>query len=283
MLNFVPLTDEQRRTFDEEGYLILRNVLDGNTIEELIDVGDRLIDSDLRRNRQQEIPGIYDSFRNVLDIDDVFRPLITHPKVLPIVVQLLGANLQVSTSHMIYRYPDKPDTPLNARLPGWHRDNGRTRLDLGEHAYPRMGLKAAFYLTDLSQPQSGMTLMSPGSHLLKEKLHIPPGQPDPENCVEPLLNPGDVAIFEYRTWHAGTVNRSGITRKAVMIGYHYRWLKPMDYLQQPRHVLEKMDTLQKFLVGERVDGGEEFIPDGGWNPLVDWCKEHNVLPDRLGH
>jgi ectoine hydroxylase-related dioxygenase (phytanoyl-CoA dioxygenase family) len=282
MLDYIPLTDHQRRQFDEEGYLVLPGVLNADTIEQLIEVGDRLIGSDIRRNRQQEVPGIYDSFRNVLDMDDSFIPLITHPKVLPIVIQLLGANLQVSTSHLIYRYPDPSGTEPNKRLPGWHRDNGRTRLDLGEHAYPRMGLKAAFYLTDLSQPQSGMTLMSPGSHLLKERLPIPAGQPDPESCVEPLINPGDVVIFEYRTWHAGNVNLRNITRKAVMVGYHYRWLKPMDYLQQPAHVLGKMDTLQRFLVGERVDEGEEFIPDGAWNPINDWCNQHGVLIDRLG-
>lgn len=282
MLDFVPLTEEQRRSFDDDGYLILRNVLDSDTIEALIEVGDRLVSSDIRRNRQQDVPGIYDGFRNVLDMDPVFTPLINHPKVLPIVIQLLGANLQVSTSHLIYRWKDDPDTPPTRRLPGWHRDNGRTRLDLGEKGYPRMGLKAAFYLTDLSEPNSGMTLMAPGSHLLKEKLVIPPGQPDPDNAVEPLLNPGDVAIFEYRTWHAGGANLRGITRKAAMIGYHYRWLKPMDYLQQPAHVLERMDTLQRYLVGEKADETEEFKPDGGWNPLADWCKEHGVVADRLG-
>jgi|SRR5690554_4893816 len=280
-LPFTPLTPEQRRQFDEEGYLIVRNVLDGDTIERLIEVGDRLIATDIRENRQQEVPGLYDGFRNVIGMDDVFRPLITHPVTLPLVIQLLGANLQVSTSHLIYRWVDAPDTPPTRRLPGWHRDNGRTRLDLGEANYPRMGLKCAFYLTDLSEPKSGATLMAPGSHLLKEKLHILEGQADPDNVVEPLLNPGDCVIFEYRTWHAGGLNLRH-TRKAVMIGYAYRWLKPMDYIRQSPDVLNTMDTLQRFLVGERVDDGVEFMPNGSWNPLADWCSEHGVMADRLG-
>jgi ectoine hydroxylase len=281
-LSFTPLTNEQRRQFDEEGYLIIRNVLDSDTIEQLIEAGDRLIATDNRENRQQDVPGLYDGFRNVLSMDAAFTPLVTHPVTLPIIIQLLGANLQVSTSHLIYRWADPPGTDPKRRLPGWHRDNGRTRLDLGEHAYPRMGLKAAYYLTDLSEPNSGVTLMAPGSHLLREPLYIPPGQADPDNVAEPLLNPGDCVIFEYRTWHAGGANLRGLTRKAVMIGYHYRWLKPMDYLQQPPHVLEQMDVLQRFLVGERVDDGVEFMPNGSWNPLVDWCEQHGVLADRLG-
>ncbi|MBZ0297776.1 MAG: phytanoyl-CoA dioxygenase family protein [Anaerolineae bacterium] len=280
-LPYTPLTAEQRKQFDEEGYLIVRNALDSDTIERLIEVGDRLIASDQRENRQQEVPGLYDGFRNVLSMDDVFLPLMTHPVTLPLVIQLLGANLQISTSHLIYRWVDPEGTPVSRRLPGWHRDNGRTRLDLGEANYPRMGLKCAFYLTDLSEPNSGATLLAPGSHLLKERIEIKDGKADPDNAIEPLLNPGDCVIFEYRTWHAGGVNLRH-TRKAVMVGYGYRWLKPMDYLQQPPQVLEQMDPLQRFLVGERADDGVEFMPNGSTNPLMEWCEANGVVADRLG-
>ena len=282
MLPFTPITEEQRKQFDEDGYLILRNMLDEETIARLIEAGDRLIESDRTHLRQVTATDIYDSFRNVISIDDAFIPLITHPVVLPTVVQLMGANLQVTTSHLIYRYPDPEGTPIDRRIPGWHRDNGRTRADLGDANYPRMGLKAAFYLTDLSQPNSGVTLMASGSHLLTEKLEIPEGKPDPVTSIEPLLNPGDCVIFEYRTWHAGNANLSNITRKAVMIGYGYRWIKPMDYVRQPSELVEKLDDLQKFLVGEAIDGIEEFQPGGGYNPLDDWCEQHGVVSSRMG-
>jgi ectoine hydroxylase-related dioxygenase (phytanoyl-CoA dioxygenase family) len=144
-----------------------------------------------------------------------------------------------------------------------------------------MGLKCAFYLTDLSEPKSGATLLAPGSHLMTDRLEIPEGQADPVGAVEPLLNPGDCVIFEYRTWHAGGLNLRH-TRKAVMVGYGYRWLKPMDYLQQAPDVLDTMDTLQRFLVGERIDDGVEFKPNGSTNPLMDWCEQHGVLADRRG-
>lgn len=282
MLPFNPLTEEQRQQFDTEGYLIIRNALDADTVERLIEVGDQLIASESRVNRQEDLPGVYDGFRNVVSLDPVFTDLITHPSTLPLVVQLLGANLQVTTTHMIYRYPDASGTPATFRIPGWHRDNGRTRADLGDASYPRMGLKCAFYLTDLSRPNSGVTLMAPGSHLLTDALDIPKDRPDPVNAVEPLLNPGDCVIFEYRTWHAGAANLTDITRKAVMVGYGYRWLKPMDYRTQPPSVLERMDDLQRFLVGESLDKHDEFIPSGGYNPLDDWCTEYQVVANRRG-
>jgi hypothetical protein len=56
----------------------------------------------------------------------------------------------------------------------------------------------------------------------------------------------------------------------------------MDYIQQQPDVLDTMDTLQRFLVGERVDDGVEFMPNGSWNPLADWCSEHGIMADRLG-
>ena len=282
MITFTPLVDEQRQQFHDDGYLIIRNVLDNDTIDRLIKVGDRLIATAERFNRYQVDDGLYDGFRNCITMDDAFIPLLTQPTILPLVIQLLGSNLQLSTSHLIYRYPDPPGTPPTKRNPGWHRDNGRTSLDLGHANYPRIGLKCAYYLTDLSQPNSGVTMFAPGSNQLTEPVEIPEGRADPANAIEPLLNPGDCVIFEYRTWHAGAPNFTDITRKAVMIGYAYQWLKPMDYVRQSPEFVEKLNDVERFLVGERVDDELEFKPSGGVNPLNAWCAQHNVEADRLG-
>ncbi len=278
---FTQLTDEQRNQFRNEGYLILRNVLDEDMISSLIEAGDRMIATDEPFNRFKTSE-YYDGYRNCIHMDDAFIPLLTNEITLPLVIQLLGSNLQLSTSHLIYRHPDPSGTPDTVRRPGWHRDGGRTSRDLGEASYPRLGLKCAFYLTDLSQPNSGATLLAPGSNQLRERMEIPEGETDPRNALEPLLNPGDCVIFEYRTWHAGAPNFTEITRKAVMIGYCYRWLKPMDYIKQELSFLEKLSNLERFLVGEEVDDTLEFQPSGGINPLNEWCAEYGVEQDRLG-
>ena len=67
--------------------------------------------SGLRSSRQQAEDGLYDGFQNSIALDDAFVPLIDHPKVFPVVVQLLGADLRVLTSHLIYKQPDPPETP----------------------------------------------------------------------------------------------------------------------------------------------------------------------------
>ena len=278
---FTKLTDEQRQQFRDEGYLIVPNALDEDRISRLIEAGDRLIATEEIFNRYQTSE-FYDGFRNCIVMDDAFIPLLTNEVTLRSVIQLLGSNLQLSTSHLIYRYPDPAGTSDTVRRPGWHRDGGRTQLDLGQDNYPRLGLKCAFYLTDLNEPNSGVTMLAPGSNQLKERIEIPEGDTDPANALEPLLNPGDCVIFEYRTWHAGAPNFTDRTRKCVMIGYCYRWLKPMDYVKQDRSFVNKLSEIESYLVGEEVDDTLEFQPQGGANPLHEWCDLHGIEPDRLG-
>jgi len=273
-LPFVKLEPQQKRQFDEQGYLILRAALDAATIERLIVAGDRLIASEVQSNRQRSNGGLYDGFRNVLAMDEAFLPLLTHPATFSLVTQLLGPHLSLLTSHLIYRHPDPPGAPASGRMPGWHRDHYVSMRDLGHAQIPRHSLKIAYYLTDLSEPNSGATMMAAGSNHLKAPIEIAPGQADPATMVEPRLQPGDCVFFENRTWHAGAANLSRRIRKAVMFGYCYDWIRPTDYRRQPPALVAKLNPLQRALVGEPAADGQEFGGafqfDGGANPIADW-------------
>ena len=271
-MDFVEISTEQKRQFDEEGYLIVRDVLDSQQIESLIEAGDRLVASDRVENRQRTNGGLYDGFRNSVSMDDAFLPLMTHPKTFSLVAQLLGANLGLLTSHLIYRHPDPKGSPDTSRMPGWHRDHFVSLQDLGHAQIPRHSLKIAYYLTDLSEPNTGATLMAAGSNQLKEKIDIPEGKVDPATSVEPLLNPGDCVFFENRTWHAGAANLTDRIRKAVMFGYCYNWMRPTDYRVQSPEFVEKLNPMQRFLVGEPVSDTKEFQFDGGVNPIREWLE-----------
>jgi hypothetical protein len=270
MLKFEPLPAEDIEHFDNNGYLIVRNALDQETVARLVKAGDRLIDSDLKTNGQ------YDGFRNTITLEDTFIPLIDHERILPTVVQLLGAHLHVITSHLINKKPDEPDSPLTTRLPGWHRDYAQATRDMGTVAIPRLLVKCAYYLTDLSEKNRGVTMVTPGSHLLTEKPEIPEGEADPIGAVEPSINPGDCLIFENRTYHAGAAHRGADPRRAIMIGYGYRWVVPMDYRTQEQSFLDKLTPLQRYLVGEPFEDVQEFQFDGGRHPIAEWCEEHGI-------
>jgi ectoine hydroxylase-related dioxygenase (phytanoyl-CoA dioxygenase family) len=275
-MEYIPLTAEQKRQFEEEGYLIVRGALDAETIASLIEAGDRLIASDRTEDRQRNGP-LYDGFRNSIALDDAFIPLLTHPKTFPLIAQLMGPNLHLVTSHLIYKHPDPAGTPTTTRAPGWHRDVAGTVTDLGQNNVPRLEMKCAYYLTDLSQPNYGATLFSPGSNHLKQALPIRPGQADPDNVLEPLLQPGDAVFFENRTFHAATANLSSWTRKAIMFGYGYRWMRPMDYLVQPATLLEKVsDPIGRQLLGVIDNPDGRFKGADLRTPLSDWFTEHDL-------
>ena len=274
-LDWHPLSGEEIRQFDDNGYLIVRNVLDSDTIGKLIEASDRLMASDRRENRQHNSNGLYDSFRNCISIDDAFIPLLTQKTILPIVVQLLGAHLQLMTSHLIYKHPDPPGTPNTARKPGWHRDYAMATTTHG-NTVPRLLLKCAYYFTDLSEPHSGATLVAPGSNHLLERVPIPKGQADPEGALEPSLQPGDCLLFENRIFHAGGANLTDQTRKGVMFGYGYRWVMPMDYRTQEQNLLDKLSPLEQYLVGEPFKKTKEYLPSGGESPFASWCEQHGA-------
>ena len=279
MFDYTPTPQEQIRQFDEEGYLVVRDVLDRASISVLIEASDRLIASDIQTGRQSNLTGLYDGFRNSIALDDAYIPLMTHPTILPLVIHLLGSNLQLMTSHLIYKYPNPPDTPEHHRAPGWHRDYLQAMMALGHYSIPRIELKCAYYFTDLSQPKSGNTMVVPGSNQATAPLAVPEGG-DPDGAIEPLLNPGDCLLFENRTWHAGAVNLSDHIRKGIMVGFGYRWVMPMDFRRQDPVFVEKLSPLERFLVGEQYTDVVNFQPDGGANPLTEWCRAHGVPTAR---
>src|SRR5580693_1640306 len=98
-MEFTPLTPALRERFDADGFLILRGVLDRSTVDTLAAAGDRLIESNLQQYRQRSKDGLYDGFRNCIALDDAFMPLLMHPKVVPLVIQLMSPNVMLVTSH----------------------------------------------------------------------------------------------------------------------------------------------------------------------------------------
>lgn len=275
-MEFHALTDEQRHDFETDGYLILKRVIDPQAVRRLIEAGDALIASDLQQGRQRTADGRYDSFRNVIGLLEPVLDLLSHGPTLSRVLQLMSPNLQLHTSHLIYKQPaDAPET--TRREPGWHRDINTLPHDLGP-ATPRMEIKVAFQLSDASRRGCGQTVVAPGSHRLTRPLEIGDAG-DPAEVVEPLLEPGDAMLFENRTWHAGGFNHSGLARKTLMLGYSYRWMRPDDYLFQKPELLARCTPIQRQLLGDLgglIARDGTFKPGGDERPLTDWCRQHGI-------
>lgn len=272
-MDFVRLEPEQRQSFEEDGFLVVRNALDVQTVHRCVEAGDRLAESFLNK------PAIVDKAEyNHLDLrpglleEKALFALVCNSSTVSLVVQLLSPNIHLHSMALIYKRPEDANGPPFRR--GWHRDI-RIPRDLGHTCLPRVGIKVCYCLSDFHQRDCGMTLMARRTHLRTEPLAIPRGKVDPADVevCDLRLNAGDALLFENRIFHTAAPNRSNRVSKVLMYGYAYRWMKPEVYLEVPakRH-LEKADPIVRQLIG-----GYRDIDTLPW-ALEDWAQRHSVRP-----
>jgi ectoine hydroxylase-related dioxygenase (phytanoyl-CoA dioxygenase family) len=213
--------------------------------------------------------------RHCIVEDDVFLELLDWPTTFPLVVDLLGWNLKLITSHIIIRDPSPPDSDALWKATGWHRDGGTSAQEMQE-PHPRLLIKIAYWLTDLSQPGRGGLRLLPGSNRLIGRPPHAESSPDPYGAVEIQAKPGDAVLFEQRTWHAVGPNRSEISRKSIFFGYAYRWIQPMDYVSIPQAILEKATPIQRQLLSDVQTQLGFYLPTDADVPLRQWTRDREA-------
>jgi len=275
-VNFVRLAPDQQKTFEDDGFLVVRSALDPQTVANLIEESDRLAGAFLHK---PEISGKPEynhlDLRRGLLKERALLALVSNSTTVPLVIQLLSPNIHLHSTTVIYKRPESSDDPPFRR--GWHRDI-RIPKDLGHEQLPLVGIKVCYCLTDFQQPNCGMTLMARGSHRLPGPLNIPKGEVDPidvEVC-DLQLNAGDALFFENRTYHTAAPNRSERDSKVVIYGYAYRWMKPEVYLENvDEQQLIAMDPITRQLLGGYRD--VDTVP---W-AIERWAKRHGVVRDAV--
>jgi len=275
-MEFVRLTDEQRRGFADDGYLVVRNALDPQTVERLVVEADKLAAPFLNKPELGGKPEYnHLDLRRGLLKEKTLLALVTNSTTVPLVVQLLSPNIHLHSTTVIYKRPEARDAPAFRR--GWHRDIRMPR-DLGHEQLPLVGIKVCYCLTDFPQPNCGMTLMARGTHRSAEPLKIPKGEVDPPGVeVKDLqLNAGDALFFENRIFHTAAPNRSDRTSKVVIYGYAYRWMKPEVYLENPdEQQLLNVDPIMRQLLG-----GYRDVDTQAW-ALERWARRHGVMRETV--
>lgn len=262
-------------TLDRDGFVVVRNVLPDGVRADALAAADALLASASTIGRDSGSDDM-DGFRGVINHDPKFWPLLARPDVLAVVAATLGANIRLLSSHLIAlpsvvgRRVRTIRVPSN---PGWHRDMFGVTRDLGWAETPRLAIKCAFYLSQL-EPGCGVTSLLPGSHRLTHAPEILSGDVDPAGAVVPDLQPGDVLLFENRTFHAGGINTAGHPRVAVMMQYGYRWLAPVDDpLPADDAEIFSREPLARQLVGgtdRAADGSMSF--GAGSAAVSDWVE-----------
>ena len=275
-MEFVRLTESQRQSFADDGYLVVPHALDRDTVDNLLAEADQLCAPFLNKPELAGKPEYnHLDLRRGLLKHKALLALVANSTTVPLLVQLLSPNIHLHSTTVIYKRPETPDAPTFRR--GWHRDI-RIPRDLGHEKLPLVGIKVCYCLTDFQQPNCGMTLMARGTHLRTEPLKLAKGEVDPIGVeVKDLkLNAGDALFFENRIFHTAAPNRSDRTSKVVIYGYSYRWMKPEIYLEAPDdQLLLTVDPITRQLLG-----GYRDVDTPAW-ALERWARRHGVSRETV--
>jgi ectoine hydroxylase-related dioxygenase (phytanoyl-CoA dioxygenase family) len=274
------LTQLQRERFDEQGFLIIDNALSPDQLNKLVDVVDGLY---------AKYGGRADSgrleMRNVIEHHPCLRDLISHRLILPLVVDLLGANIKMRSTHLDIRPPLKRESVTNklgsdrwGEPEQWHVDGPIFGYPLVHDLLPLTEIKVGFYLSDVSNPESGQLCVISGSHKLDYRALAHSSPPD-ESVFRVAVRPGSAVLFRTGIWHCVSPNLSELTRKVLYYAYTYRWIHPSDYMTQSPELLAACTPIQRQLLGAPLSSVGPLGPEPETRPeSFFWFYEPSNLP-----
>src|SRR5687768_6979491 len=99
-LTFRRLTPEQWDQWETDGYLIIKNILSPDEVARLEAAIDRL---DFESQAQGRDPNAYLSVSGAINRDDAFLDLIDHQGHLGLIMDLMGAHIQLIACQMMVR------------------------------------------------------------------------------------------------------------------------------------------------------------------------------------
>lgn len=261
------LTPDEREFFNSNGYLTVENALDAATTQKLIAAVDH-IDA---RERTADNRNKLLSVTNIVHEDPALVNLIDWSTTFPKVWGILGWNIYLYHSHIDVTPP--ADAAALAWRVAWHQDSMRVNDEIESNPRPRLSLKIGFYLTDVSSPDRGNTLIVPGSHLQNEIDCPADGVSNPAGSEPLCVRPGSAVFIDRRIWHSRSPNLCDQTRKVIWFGYSYRWLRPKDPMTVS-HLYPQLDPIGRQILGDNLSANGTYDPADGDVPLRTWLREH---------
>ena len=154
-------------------------------------------------------------FGALLTRSQVIAGFIRHQLILAIAERLLGPwcdRFNLNLTQGIEIHPGAP-----AQYP--HRDQDMWQGPKGETEYL---INVIWPLSEFTAA-NGATLVWPDSH--RPEMHDQPSSGDP---VVAEMAPGAALVFLGSTLHGAGANRTGSTRRAIIVSYCLGWLKPFE-------------------------------------------------------
>lgn len=209
---------EEKSLLQEQGYLIVRGVMDAVWLEEL-----RMATGRLLKEEGENAGGEFrkevgsDRLANLVDKGECFQRLVSHPMLLEAAEAVLGPDWKLSSLNYRAALPgDKGLQPL-------HCDMGLLPDLLGNAVF-----NSIWMLDDFTE-ENGPTRYVPGSHR-SGALPEHGSAPHPDEQVA-LGKAGDVILMNAHMWHGGTANRTAVPRRSLH-GFFVRGDQPQQQYQK---------------------------------------------------
>lgn len=283
---YLAMTEEQKRQFDEDGYILLEDALTPDHVDRLLGVVDK-VDASCRKAHGVSSDEAY-QIRNALTHHDELFDLIDYPKMLPYIVDAIGVNIQLRTSHVDTRPPMKNYEPTELGARGgffpWHSDAPDFGFPVTNGAVPFLEVKVGYYLTDLTAGNSGAICIVRGSHkVAPSNIRNPDYHIDPDDIIEVNVKPGTAMLWRTALWHCLAPNLSERTRKCLYYGYNYRWMRPGDYDRQSREIMDRCSPIQRqLLTGTTSENGVRYMDGDPAHPASRyWRPDPEDIPLKL--
>jgi phytanoyl-CoA hydroxylase len=201
-----------REQYERDGYVVIRDVLDGALIEEA------------RRHvswLMEQNPGLRgEQLGHTLVKDDPFWVrLVGDERLLEVVEEFIGPNIALFASHYIAKQPRDGQAVL------WHQDGSYWPLE-------PMEVITLWLAVDDSTPENGCMRVIPGSHTMdlqqvQKRTDVAnvlgsgmdAALVDETQAVDVVLQAGDVSIHHPNIIHGSNANNSPRWRRGLTIRY----------------------------------------------------------------
>ncbi len=244
------LSDEERRHWDENGFLIVKNCLNSAEVSRLTSELSCLADSSVtwtteKKARHASTAG------NGYHIDITGLPLLTeavhflmdHPNIFGRILSLMGPFIYIPGMEYLERHTyDKQILRL-------HTDGGGSlRCIFPSPDSLVLQLKIQFFLTDVNEPEAGNFMLVPASHRRKFPLGLSEIERATTTAVPIYASEGDALIFPWSLWHCVAPNKSVQSRKSIITRYAQLWMRPIEFEVIPEEILTLLSPRRQRLL-----------------------------------
>lgn len=197
---------------DEQGYCVVPDVLDPDTVAEIREKLWRAAGKSEERGVPTRNIGLDPNEHNVrvfnlIDLDPVFIELIQHSLADDIVTHLLGSSYLVSNFTANIALPGSKSMKL-------HSDQG---IVVPEPWFHPWSINIIWCLNDVRE-ENGATRFIPGSHKVTRRGELPE---DAERRTIPFeAKAGSIIAMDGRVWHTSGANITENEERALLFGYY---------------------------------------------------------------